>query len=171
MMWTIIQQTLDVVIVRFHSERLERFQRWCGGVCGEGCLTCGRFCGQKYPVDQMRPWPFQLRRNDTYRPVIIDVEADGHKSVSEIADSQSPWTIFLEVISPDDPMTVLPNFDKEGDVLLFFKLYDPKNKRIYYCGHHYMKVSAKVRKSLSSMLFPLCIPTRAFFPKCVVFPD
>jgi len=43
-------------------------------------------------------------------------------------------------------MTALPPFDKDTDVLLFFKLYDPKNKKIHYCGHHYMPVVAKVRK-------------------------
>lgn len=43
-------------------------------------------------------------------------------------------------------MTALPPFDKDTDVLLFFKLYDPRSKKIHYCGHHYMPVVAKVRK-------------------------
>lgn len=41
---------------------------------------------------------------------------------------------------------------------MFFKLYDPKQKKIHYCGHHYMPVSSK-----PADLIPL-LNERAGFP-------
>lgn len=96
----------------------------------------------------MRPWPFGFRSNSTRRPTLLDLETELHKSVLDVAENQNPWTVFLEMVPPDSGLTCLPNFDKDSDVLLFFKLYDPKNKKIHYCGHHYMPVAAKVRKYL-----------------------
>lgn len=101
---------------------------------------------QKYPIEQIRPWPFSYRSNQTCRPSIIDLETDLHKQVTEVAENQNPWNIFVEVVPPDSGLQALPPFDKDTDVLLFFKLYEPKTKRIHYCGHHYMPVAAKVRK-------------------------
>uniref|UniRef100_A0A146KS22 Ubiquitin carboxyl-terminal hydrolase 7 n=1 Tax=Lygus hesperus TaxID=30085 RepID=A0A146KS22_LYGHE len=98
----------------------------------------------KYPVEQMRPWPFSSRTNMTFRPTILDVEAELTRPIHEIAEGANPWTIFLEVLPPDAGIPSLPSFDRDCDVLLFFKLYDPKTKKIYFCGHHYMPVSSKV---------------------------
>lgn len=74
------------------------------------------------------------------------MEADLQKSISDCAESLNPWNVFVELVPPDSELKTLPSFDKDTDVLLFFKLYDPKNKKIHYCGHHYMPVTAKVRK-------------------------
>lgn len=101
---------------------------------------------QKYPIEQIRPWPFSYRSNQTCRPTLIDLETDLHKSVLDVAENQNPWNVFVEVVPPDSGLQALPPFDKDSDVLLFFKFYDPKTKRIHYCGHHYMPVAAKVRK-------------------------
>ncbi|KAJ4444389.1 hypothetical protein ANN_06181 [Periplaneta americana] len=98
----------------------------------------------KYPIEQIRPWPFSFRSNQTCRPTLIDLETDLHKSVLDVAENQNPWNVFVEVVPPDSGLQALPAFDKDSDVLLFFKLYDPKTKRIHYCGHHYMPVAAKV---------------------------
>lgn len=107
----------------------------------------------------MRPWPFGFRSNSTRRPTLLDLETELSKTLFEIAESQNPFTIFLEMVPPDSGLTSLPNFDRDSDVLLFFKLYDPKNKKIHYCGHHYMPVAAKVRKCL---LFLYCIKINFF---------
>lgn len=112
----------------------------------------------KYPVDQLRIWPFGVRSNQTCRPTPLDLEADLHKNVQDISESQNPWNVFLECVSPDTGLTALPPFDKDSDVLLFFKMYDPKAKRIYYCGHHYMPVISKVQE-----LIPM-LNERAGFP-------
>lgn len=77
---------------------------------------------------------------------MADIEGDAHKTLAELAENQIPWSIFVEVVNPDSGLSSLPPFDKDADVLLFFKLYDPKAKQIYYCGHHYMPVASKVRK-------------------------
>lgn len=102
----------------------------------------------KYPIEQIRPWPFQQRSNQTFRPFMADIEGDAHKTLAELAENQNPWNIFVEVVNPDSGRSALPQFDKDADVLLFFKLYDPKAKQIYYCGHHYMPVASKVQDLL-----------------------
>ena len=98
----------------------------------------------KYPLEQLRPWPFSYRSNQTCRPTLVDLEADLHKPLQDVAETQNPWHVFVELVPPDSGLHALPSFDKDSDVLLFFKLYCPKTKRIHYCGHHYMPVTAKV---------------------------
>ncbi|XP_015588700.1 ubiquitin carboxyl-terminal hydrolase 7 isoform X2 [Cephus cinctus] len=112
----------------------------------------------KYPVEQIRVWPFSHRSNQTCRPTLIEPEPDLQKAVTECAETANPWTVFVELVPPDSGLTALPSFDKDTDVLLFFKLYDPKNKKIHYCGHHYMPVTAKVQE-----LIPI-LNERAGFP-------
>lgn len=101
---------------------------------------------QKYPVEQLRPWPVGVRSNMTCRPTLLDLETDWNKNVADISDTQNPWFLFVECVPPDSGLTALPHFDKHSDVLLFFKMYDPKAKRIYYCGHQYMPIASRVRK-------------------------
>lgn len=112
----------------------------------------------KYPLEQIRPWPFSQRSNQTCRPTLLDLESDLHKNVMDASENQSPWNIFLELLPPDSGAAALPHFDKDTDVLLFFKLYDPKLKRIHYCGHHYLPVTSKLQD-----LIPI-LNERAGFP-------
>lgn len=112
----------------------------------------------KYPIQGIRPWSITYRTNQTFRPAAIDLENDLNKSVIDLSENANPWTIFLETIPMDQPVDRLPDFDKETDVLLFFKLYDPRLKHIAYCGHTYMSISAK-----ASELIPL-LNRRAGFP-------
>ncbi|XP_060521700.1 ubiquitin carboxyl-terminal hydrolase 7 isoform X3 [Cylas formicarius] len=113
----------------------------------------------KYPPEQIRPWPFSQRlSNQTIRPGVLDLEGDLHKSVIDAAENMNPWTIFLELLPPDSGHTALPPFDKETDVMLFFKMYDPKQKKIHYFGHSYVPLTSKI-----SDLVPL-LNERAGFP-------
>lgn len=112
----------------------------------------------KYPPEQIRPWPFSHRSNQTFRPSVLDIDTDLHKNVIDAAENQNPWTIFLELLPPDSGSTVLPNFDKDADVLMFFKLYDPKQKRLHFCGHSYLPVTSNLAD-----LIPL-LNERAGFP-------
>ena len=98
----------------------------------------------KYPPEQIRPWPFGTRSNNTLRPNMLDLDQDLHKTVIEASENQNPWNIFLELLPPDSGQAILPPFDKETDVLMFFKMYDPKQKKIHYCGHSYLAVSSKL---------------------------
>ena len=59
----------------------------------------------------------------------------------QISENVNPWIVFVETVSPETGLLALPNFDKESDVLLFFKYYDPRNKKLHYSGHHYMHIS------------------------------
>ena len=65
-----------------------------------------------------------------------------------MADNSQKWTVFLETVLPDSGVQHLPEFDKDSDVLLFFKLYDPRMKKLHYCGHHYMSISDKIQSLL-----------------------
>lgn len=55
--------------------------------------------------------------------------------------------MFLEILPVDDPNVSLPNFDKENDVLLFLKMYDPLNESIHYQGHITIPITSNFRKS------------------------
>jgi ubiquitin carboxyl-terminal hydrolase 7 len=99
---------------------------------------------QKYPREQIRPWPFAYRSNETHRPTFVDIESESAKTIIDLADNNTTWNIFLETLKPDSDLSALRPFDKDSDVLLFFKQYDPKTKQIRFCGHQYMPVAAKV---------------------------
>ncbi|KAH7944113.1 hypothetical protein HPB52_015798 [Rhipicephalus sanguineus] len=111
-----------------------------------------------YPLQGIRPWAITYRSNQTFRPAAIDLEADLNKTVIDLSENSNPWTIFMETIAPDQNIDRLPDFDKETDVLLFFKMYDPRLKQIAYCGHVYMPIVAKAKE-----LLPL-LNKRAGFP-------
>ncbi|XP_030755284.1 ubiquitin carboxyl-terminal hydrolase 7 isoform X3 [Sitophilus oryzae] len=113
----------------------------------------------KYPPEQIRPWPFSQRlSNQTMRPGVLDLE-DLHKTVLDAAENVNPWNIFLELLPPDSGQSSLPAFDKETDVMLFFKMYDPKQKKIHYCGHSYVPVTSKL-----SDIIPLLNERAGFAP-------
>ncbi|CAN8002794.1 unnamed protein product [Ixodes hexagonus] len=112
----------------------------------------------RFPLHGIRPWSITYRSNQTFRPAAVDLDADLNKSVIDLSENANPWTIFLETIVPDQPMDRLPEFDKESDVLLFFKMYDPRLKQIAYCGHTYMPITVKAKE-----LVPL-LNKRAGFP-------
>lgn len=92
--------------------------------------------------DQQLPY-FQCWYPQTCRPTCLDITSDQHKTIADISENMNPWNIFLEMLAPDSGFSTLPNFDKENDVALFFKFYDPKQKRIHYCGHHYLPIASK----------------------------
>ena len=47
-----------------------------------------------------------------------------------MSDSQSPWLIYLEVVPADQPQATLPPFDKDQDVVIFFKFYCPFTTKV-----------------------------------------
>ncbi|ELK30388.1 Ubiquitin carboxyl-terminal hydrolase 7 [Myotis davidii] len=93
------------------------------------------------------------RSNGTKRPAMLDNEADGNKTMIELSDNENPWTIFLETVDPELAATgaTLPKFDKDHDVMLFLKMYDPKTRSLNYCGHIYTPISCKIRDLLPVM--------------------
>ncbi|XP_015785155.1 ubiquitin carboxyl-terminal hydrolase 7 [Tetranychus urticae] len=97
----------------------------------------------KYPEAGIRIWPITQRANETSRPTNLDIDADPTKHICEIAENNNPWNVFLEMVDPDS--AALPSIDKESDVLLFFKMYDPKNKFITYCGLAHLPATTKTK--------------------------
>nr|XP_015215607.1 PREDICTED: ubiquitin carboxyl-terminal hydrolase 7 [Lepisosteus oculatus] len=114
-----------------------------------------------FPQDQIRLWPMQARSNGTKRPAMLDYEADCSKSMIDLSDNENPWTIFLETVDPEMAASgaTLPKFDKDHDVMLFLKMYDPKTRSLNYCGHIYTPISCKIRDLLPVMC------ERAGFPQ------
>lgn len=95
-----------------------------------------------YPIEQIRLWQLSSRPNtNSLRPAFFDVDKEAKKNLSEIPGHFNPWSLWVETLSPESTLTSLPPFDKDTDVLLFFKLYDPKRKQISYLGHTYMPMT------------------------------
>ncbi|XP_002733899.3 ubiquitin carboxyl-terminal hydrolase 7-like, partial [Saccoglossus kowalevskii] len=101
-----------------------------------------------YSLDQIRPWPVSQRTNTTYRPAMLDMDTDIHKTMYDLAEGDSPYTVFLETVDAESGADALPAFDKDTDVLLFLKLYDAKTKSVSYCGHIYLPINTKVYELL-----------------------
>uniref|UniRef100_UPI00358F4AED ubiquitin carboxyl-terminal hydrolase 7 isoform X3 n=1 Tax=Myxine glutinosa TaxID=7769 RepID=UPI00358F4AED len=113
-----------------------------------------------YAPDQMRLWPMQARRNGTRRPAMLDYEMENGRHMIELSENENPWNIFLETVDTDTAAAggTLPSFDKERDVMLFLKMYDPKAKTLNYCGHIYTPITCKI-----NLLSVMC--ERAGFPQ------
>lgn len=82
--------------------------------------------------------------NNITRPVHVDLEEEMNKPLYTLSDSSNPWYIFLETVNPASPYAALKPYDKESDMLLFFKWYDPKQKRLNYVGLDYFKLNMRV---------------------------
>ena len=101
----------------------------------------------KYPVEGLRLWPIGPRANETSRPAsALDSETELSRSISETSESQNPWNVFLEMIEPDSGHTSLNPIDRENDVLLFFKYYDPKHRILSYFCHLHRPITSKTRE-------------------------
>ena len=105
----------------------------------------------KYPRNQMRVWPFVSRSQFTYnhedtpwRPSMLNLEMQLNRVVFDASENRDPWIVFLELLPPDSDRIELPLFQKPDDVLMFFKMYDPKEKRVHYCGHSYLNVNSNL---------------------------
>lgn len=62
------------------------------------------------------------RTNQTLRPSVMELE-EGDRSMTEVAEGANPWTVFLELLDPEvEASRPLPTFDKDQDVMLFFKV-------------------------------------------------
>ncbi|OQR76440.1 ubiquitin carboxyl-terminal hydrolase 7-like, partial [Tropilaelaps mercedesae] len=103
-----------------------------------------------FPVTAIRPWHMALRTNQTFRPNVID-EADMSRHVQDLSDQAGSWTIFVETVNADDSDSNLPFFDRESDVLIFFKLYDPFEKKLSYIGHQYIPMQTKLRGLMAEL--------------------
>lgn len=131
----------------------------------------------KYPLPAMRIWPIISRANETMRPSSMDTEAEINRTVVEVCEGVNPWQVYLELVRPDSGQIALRPIDRDSeffelvlrfvtnftlfadDVLLFFKLYDPKTKVITYCCHEHLRVNLSTK-----MVLPI-LNRRAGFPE------
>lgn len=113
----------------------------------------------KVSVDRMRVWPLEQRCNQMIRPTCFDAHEDINKTVEHCALMHNPWIVYLEVLLPDSPLKQLPSFDKEQDMLLFFKVYDPTQNRLNYCGQGYCNVKQRVADLVAEMCERVGWPT------------
>jgi ubiquitin carboxyl-terminal hydrolase 7 len=93
-----------------------------------------------------------LRSFQTLRPTLVDLETDLDRPVIDVADSVNPWTVFFELSDPAKPEVGLPTFDKDSDVMLFFKFYDPAKEKIHYMGHMYVSITSKVSNMIPELV-------------------
>lgn len=113
----------------------------------------------KVPAHRMRVWPLMQRHNQITRPTWFDAKEDMGKSVVHCAHMQNPWIVFLEMLLPESPLKQLPPFEKERDVLLFLKFYDPTQKRLNYCGMGYYSVKKRIADLVPEMCERVGWPT------------
>jgi len=107
----------------------------------------------KKPLEALRIWPFCFRQNETYRPSYLDIENNLNKSISRILkDNIMTLTVFLEIAPENSPRSSLPSFDKDKDVMLFFKLYDYAQEKTYYMGHMYVAITSKVSAMVPELI-------------------
>lgn len=87
------------------------------------------FCVAK---ERMRVWI--MYATQTQKFLFFDFQREAGRSIEQVTTSQKPWVIFLELAPPDKPSRTLPRFDPKKEVLIFFKYYDARNKRLNYIG-------------------------------------
>lgn len=102
----------------------------------------------KYPPEAIRLWPITLRANDTCRPTSLDYEIEQVRPVTDACESQNPWNVFLEMVEVDSDKLALDPYDRENDVLIFFKYYDPKHKVLSYFCHLHCSTNSTGRELL-----------------------
>ncbi len=95
---------------------------------------------------------------------MVDVESDIDRPIVDVADNVSPWTVFMEMSNPETPDVGLPNFDKDSDVMLFFKYYDPSKEKIHYMGHMYVSITSKVSSMIPELARRANLPENTQVP-------
>ncbi|XP_055857807.1 ubiquitin carboxyl-terminal hydrolase 7-like [Episyrphus balteatus] len=85
---------------------------------------------------RIRIWPL-AQRSQAQRFTYFNIAEEYNRTLSSVIELQGPWVVFLELASPLH-IGPLPIFEKKRDILLFFKYYDPANKRLHYlnCGQY-----------------------------------
>lgn len=109
-------------------------------------ITCGEVLKVfaehfKRAPEQIRAWPLCYRSNATFRPNIME---DMEKSIWDASENHNPWTVFLE-LAPTG-IDSLPPFDKQNQLLVFFKYFDVKEEKLRYCGHTYLSLNSSLEE-------------------------
>lgn len=97
-----------------------------------------------YPTEGVRLWPMRSRNTEALRPSGLDYAMEWQNSINDISEMTHTWCVFVELIKPDSGVTKLPSINREKDVMMFFKLYDPINKFVSYCGNAVISLDMKM---------------------------
>lgn len=95
---------------------------------------------------------------------MVDFDADMDRPIVEVADTVSPWTLFIEMSNPETPKIGIQNFDKDKDVILFFKFYDPVEEKIHYMGHMSVSITSKFSDMIPELVRRAHLPPSTQVP-------
>ncbi|KAK1397329.1 Ubiquitinyl hydrolase 1 [Heracleum sosnowskyi] len=108
------------------------------------------------PVQFQRFWIWAKRQNHTYRPnrpLTLQEEA---QTVGQLRDNSNKnhnaeLKLFLEIQTGQDLHPIPPPDKSKEDILLFFKLYDPKKEELRYVGRLFVKSSGRPLEILAKL--------------------
>ncbi|KAF9592304.1 hypothetical protein IFM89_013530 [Coptis chinensis] len=108
------------------------------------------------PVQFQRFWLWAKRQNHTYRPnrpLTLQEEAQSVGQLREVSNKahNAELKLFLEVELGPESCPVSPPEKTKEDILLFFKLYDPKKQELRYVGRLFVKGSGKPTEVLQKL--------------------
>ncbi|KAJ7960360.1 ubiquitin carboxyl-terminal hydrolase 12 [Quillaja saponaria] len=108
------------------------------------------------PVQFQRFWLWAKRQNHTYRPNRPLTNLEETQSVGQLREVLNKVHIaelklFLEVELGQDLRPIAPPDKTKDDILLFFKLYDPKKEELCYVGRLIVKNTGKPAEILAKL--------------------
>lgn len=108
------------------------------------------------PVEFQRFWLWAKRQNHTYRPNRPMSHQEETQSVGQLREvsnkaHNAELKLFLEVELGPDLRPISPPEKTKDDILLFFKLYDPKKEELRFVGRLFVKGSGKPSEVLPKL--------------------
>eukprot|EP00238_Polyblepharides_amylifera_P000665 CAMPEP_0196572050 /NCGR_PEP_ID=MMETSP1081-20130531/2168_1 /TAXON_ID=36882 /ORGANISM="Pyramimonas amylifera, Strain CCMP720" /LENGTH=1108 /DNA_ID=CAMNT_0041889233 /DNA_START=195 /DNA_END=3521 /DNA_ORIENTATION=- len=112
------------------------------------------------PVQCQRYWLWAKRQNHTYRPSralqapeeALSVVAVRDQAAHQVKSTSMDLKLYLEEVSlPEGVPRALPPLQK-GEILLFFKLYEPATSSLRYVGKMFANLNCKMVELKEEML-------------------
>ncbi|KAH0677829.1 hypothetical protein KY285_025630 [Solanum tuberosum] len=109
------------------------------------------------PVQFQRYWLWKKRENHTYRPDrALTSQEEIQYSVGQLRENSNTVNntelkLFLEVILCPDLRRLPPPGKTNKEILLFFKLYNPREEKIRYVGQLFVKERSKLLEISSKL--------------------
>ncbi|XP_050425413.1 ubiquitin carboxyl-terminal hydrolase 7 isoform X1 [Adelges cooleyi] len=104
----------------------------------------------KYQTNQIRIWPLTTSKFDSLRPMYLDPEENGTKTIQDIQEGTgSTWNIWLELVEPS--VNSLAPYDKNSQLLVFLKLFIPEERLLVYCGYYFISYESPLDSLINIM--------------------
>lgn len=108
---------------------------------------------------RLRIWPLLPRSNRITRLTPFEWRANRSEEMSCAADWRNPWVVFVEQCGENaPPLAELPEFDREGQALVFLKYYDQATRRLNYCGLRYVGFEQRLSELVPDMCRRAALP-------------